>query len=384
MKTRQVCFRTTIVFTLLLHFICVYATDIDTIGVINSYESDTLTEIEAEYLIQFLDYSEDEFTMPNIDSISGWHGIAYDPLYSHSVIAFMDTSVYHNDSSVLIIVESSVYNSMQSYILRYATDIYYGTDYDVYIESVNNASHVQIKELILSYQNKLIGVVLIGDIAHASYEKRYKNKADVWPCDLYYMDLNGIWEDNTDTLNTNLPNGVYDTHYGDVKPEIFVARISTFGVATSYIAKYDGLKRYFNKNHNYWSGLISATNQKALTYIEKDWKWSFDKMYGIKHLFGYDNYNMRRYGDDNFGKSQYIQMIQSNQYDLIQLCAHSNYNLHRFTNNSFPNNKEYFMFDELFSLQTAPIGFNLFCCKACNWGRSHRAGAIDSRRFSYK
>ncbi len=172
MKTRQVGFKIIILFAILFHFICIYAIDIDTIDVIDSYDSDTLTEIEAEYLSQFLDYFEDEFTMPNNDSISDWHGITYNPLYSHSVIPFMDTSVNHSDSSVLLIVESSVYNSIQPYILRYVTDIYYGTEYDVYIESVYKASHVQIKELILSYQNKLAGVVLIGDIAYASYEER--------------------------------------------------------------------------------------------------------------------------------------------------------------------------------------------------------------------
>lgn len=345
-----------------------YAEEIDTLAIINSMESDTLDEFVSDYYYHIME------RMPSSAPIStsyNFSGVSY----VHNQIPFMTPEMVTGDSSILIIVDDATYHNLATYVLRYASDIYFGTNFDVYVESVQNASHTQIKDLILSYQNGLKGVVLIGNIADAKFEQTYFWKYDVWPCDLYYMDLNGVWKDEKDANGNNNPNGIYEKHEGDVKPEIFVGRISTMGANSPLMNKTLLLKAYFNKNHDYWIGTRLLSNRRALSYVNKDWKLLWDKLYGVKYVFGEDNYDMIRHGDVGFGNEQYESLVQEEMYDVVELCAHSDYYYHVFTDNS--GTKKYLYSSKIYQLSTTPIGMSLFSCVACNWLMADSAKKID-------
>ena len=339
-----------------------YSEEIDTIAVINNLTTDTLSELEASYYERTLSHEriyggiDTSYTFPRSD-------------FSHYPIPFMTPEMEMGDSSVLVLVDEITFQNLSPYLLRYASDIYYGTTYDVYIESVQNASHTQIKDLILSYQNGLAGAVLIGDIADVKFEQRYNGKYTFWPCDLYYMDLDGLWKDEKDSSNISIPNGMYERHEGNVNPEIFVGRISTMGVYGTEFFKVQLLKKYFNKNHDYWLGLRNVGNHRALTYVEYPWRESKDKLEGIGSLFDNGEYDAKKYGDDGFGKNQYMYFIQNGQYDFVQLCAHSGPMRHWFTTNIDTINiyGDIINSSQILSISTTPIGFSLFCCMACNW-----------------
>ena len=338
-----------------------YSDEIDTIAAINALVTDSLEEIETLYYERTLKH---ERVSNFIDTSYVFSGLDF----SHNSILML-TSEISEDSSILIVVDNVTLDSLSLHIFRYASDIYYGTNYNVYIEGVSNASHVQVKDLILSYQNRLAGVVLIGDIADAKYEQRYKGKYSFWPCDLYYMDLDGLWRDEKDSSNNAMPNGIYEKHEGRVNPDIFVGRISTMGVLGSDSYKMQLMRKYFNKNHDYWLGMRNINNHRALTYVEYPWRESKDQLKGIESLFGADGYDAKKYGDDGFGKNQYVSFIQSDQYDFIQLCAHSGPTSHWFSTNfdSIDVYGDEIHSYQIFNISTNPIGFSLFSCQACNW-----------------
>ena len=78
-----------------------------------------------------------------------------------------------------------------------------------------------------------LGAVFVGDLPYMLFEvenpwsfriemnKTYKLPflgSEVFPCDLYFMDLDGAWTDSDG-------DGALDIHDGDVRPEIFIGRL---------------------------------------------------------------------------------------------------------------------------------------------------------------
>lgn len=149
--------------------------------------------------------------------------------------AFSQQCEYHinrNDNpildKILIIVSDTIFENIPNYIIRYAHDIHKEYGCETLIYSVNDGgTYSDIKSIITSNSTDLNGCVLIGDIIEAQYHldtvtiygRTYR--PDTWPCDLYYMDLNGTW------IYSSTENA-YCQHIGsNIAPEIFVGRISS-------------------------------------------------------------------------------------------------------------------------------------------------------------
>lgn len=142
--------------------------------------------------------------------------------FSHSGVLTLSRSENSNTNikKVLVVVNASIYNQLANKIERYACDINFVYGCEVIMETVSGGNHVDIKNLILANQTNLDGVIFIGDISAAWFEisnDHNKYGYDSWACDLYYMDLNGIWADVDN-------NEIFDSHTGSVQPEIFVAK----------------------------------------------------------------------------------------------------------------------------------------------------------------
>ena len=257
----------------------------------------------------------------------------------------------------LIIAENSLYNSLSSEIRTYAEDAHAVFGYGVYVETVQYPTPTAVKSLIISYSNNLRGVLFIGDVGECMYEVPndygiygYKN----WPCDLFYMDLDGIWTDSDS-------NSIYDGHTGNVAPEIFLGRLSTFGLS-SYGNEEDLIRRQLQKSHNYWWKASYHVQQTTLNYIDKDWEKYFFIADTIKTVFSTQWItDIRNDSISNiFSVSDYLNRINSSLYGFTQLASHSSSIHHEFDNGViFNNNIRY--------INSNNYAYNLFCCSACNW-----------------
>ena len=280
---------------------------------------------------------------------------------SHEYSIAQDNILQTHIEKILIIVKENIFSAMPSYIVRYAHDIHntYGCAVD--IVSVNGENASQVKSLIQNYSTNLNGAVLVGDIAHTYfYHPDSKVRGDIiweeeyFPCDLYYMDLNGNWELKTGQVNT------YDKHTMDVQPEIFVGRINTSAMGRNEIQE---LKWYFDKNHQYYTGRTALNKQKALTFTGPDWDDSWREFRGgVSPLYG-SNYYDAVYGNSYFTKANYCSYLQNSDYEFVQLACHSNVRHHNFKTTS----DSILFSNTIDSLQTMQIGYNLFCCHACDW-----------------
>ena len=265
---------------------------------------------------------------------------------------------------VLIIVDSTLYSGLTFEIDRYAYDIHYVYGCNVIMERVNSGTCHDIKNLILSYHSNPThhdGCVFIGDIVPAFYKATdviHNNQVAIWPCDLYYMDLNGVWLDqNNDTF--------FDYYSGDMKPEIFIGRISTANMG-NLISEIEGMRLYMNKNHKYWIGHRKINMKYALAYTDKSWQNNSNFSNNISILYG-NNYKESYTPKDNpssYGKADYLQRITNSRYEFVQLSAHSYFYCHvpinEYTHDTLWGG-------ELYSHDINALGFNLFCCSACCW-----------------
>jgi len=169
-----------------------------------------------------------------------------------------------NGMKFCVLVNSSLYGSIQSSLDQYVMDLT-GEGYEVEVYTSSGGNPEDLRSFLQGkYALGLNGCLLVGDLPIAWYEIYMETGWwDNFPFDLYYMDLNGTFEDTTS-------NGVYDSHTGDVSPEIWVGRLTASPLTFDGADEVSLLQNYFQKNHLYRRGLLSL-DHRALIYVDDDW-----------------------------------------------------------------------------------------------------------------
>jgi hypothetical protein len=148
----------------------------------------------------------------------------------------------------------------------------------VAVFSVSGTSAESLKALLASeYQTGMSSAVLVGDLPIAWFQmlddfdgNGIGEGYEEFPCDLFFMDLDGVWKDSLarDTLDSLVPgsDSIYDLHEGNITPEIAVSRlpVSRIGNAETLLTS------YFNRAHRYRNQELPVAD-RALVYIDDDW-----------------------------------------------------------------------------------------------------------------
>jgi hypothetical protein len=170
----------------------------------------------------------------------------------------------HQDRQrVLVVVEDRLASPLDAALAQYRDDLQAeGYAVDVSTDVRRDSSPLQIRTMLqkaLAAEPGLVGAVLIGDIPALLFNTKKQQGDPYWHdylSDLYYMDLDGVWEDSDG-------NGVYDAHHGHRSPEIWVSRLRTDTLA-SLAGEVDLLQRYFVRNHAYRTGIEELPPSRAL------------------------------------------------------------------------------------------------------------------------
>ena len=165
---------------------------------------------------------------------------------------------------VYLLVASDIYEPLKPYLERWMDDVRQ-EGYQPKLKVITDETPPQIRQLLKETPN-LVGCLMVGDIPAAWFELNDTLDDEIrhyeFPCDFYYMDLNGIWIDHDN-------DGIYDEHVGDRYPEIFVGRLKTSTLSKSKEEEIKMLKIYFNKNHLYRMGAFTLPH-RALIYLDSD------------------------------------------------------------------------------------------------------------------
>ena len=184
----------------------------------------------------------------------------------------------------------------------------------MFLQTVSGGTPEEIKAWIAERSDSgSKGIVLIGDITAAWAEV----SSSVFPCDLFYMDLDGNWEDNDH-------DGDYEVHTagnGDMGPEVYVGRI--YATTLTYDSEANMVNDYLEKAHAYRTGELTQP-WRGLEYVEEDWYTmdvNLDIIYGddvVRHDYGYFT-----------TAEDYLNQMDLGQH-FVQVCAHSYSGGHHF------------------------------------------------------
>lgn len=181
--------------------------------------------------------------------------------------------------TVALVIETSLYASIATAIGTLSADLQ-AAGYSVVSTTVSGGTPAALRGYLQGISG-LAGAILIGDLPVAWFEIDYEFDGDDpdtlddeytnFPCDLFYMDLDGAWQD----LQTIAPflTGVYDSHgagSGDTGPEIWVSRLTTSTLTLGGATEAGLIDTYVAKDHAFRQGGLHPP-QRMLLYVDDDW-----------------------------------------------------------------------------------------------------------------
>jgi hypothetical protein len=185
-------------------------------------------------------------------------------------------------TNVLIIVNTELYPTISVDLTGFVSDL---VD-DGYSPSVLTCDDIQgplacdsLRSILSTYhEDGLQGAVFIGDLPIPWFHMLDDFDGDSvfegyeeFPCDLYYMDLDGEWMDTLMWDGVTFSpgsDGMFDVHSGEVTPEIWVGRLvpSVVGPEDTLLAN------YFEKDSIYRNEGLGLA-RRALAFVDDDWVW---------------------------------------------------------------------------------------------------------------
>jgi hypothetical protein len=218
-----------------------------------------------------------------------------------------------NINKISILVDTVLYFLITNSLEQYIDDLN-AEGYSVTVQKVTGGSPNDIKTWIINrYNQGDTGFVFIGNITAAWAEV----SGDVFPCDLFYMDLDGNWEDRD-------YDGDYEIHTagnGDMGPEVFVGRI--YAHTLNYDTEFNMVNNYLSKTHLYRIGELTQP-WRGLEYVDEDW---YDMDVFLRLVYGDDVFRYDS-GYDTTAEDYLDQMMLGQNF--VQVCAHSYSGGHHF------------------------------------------------------
>jgi len=269
----------------------------------------------------------------------------------------LKSGAWRQGTKFCAIVNSTLYDSIQADLDLYFLDIT-GEGYDVEVYTTAGGTPEDLRAFLQGrYAAGMEGCVLIGDLPVPWFEVYGcwdPPENESFPCDLFYMDMDGFWSDSD-------VDGKYDAHTGDVEPEIWVGRLTAGPLTMDGADEISLMRNYLFKNHRYRSGFLPL-NKRALVYIDDDWVydsrlWNFN----VGEAF-----NDRTFVNDPWvtWADDYESRLPAN-YESILVCVHSNSGAHYF------KDPEDFWSDthnyEIKAIDPVAYFYNLFACSNASY-----------------
>ncbi|MEE9555034.1 MAG: hypothetical protein V3W18_12115 [candidate division Zixibacteria bacterium] len=279
------------------------------------------------------------------------------------------SSLIATDYYIDIIVNEDLYPLIEEALDTFMLDLQ-GEGYTINLYTANETlSPEGLREVFINdwLGQGLDGTILVGDLAVPWYEM---DEPEGWggahvqfPCDLYFMDLNGFWDDSDE-------DGMFDAHSGRLEADIWVGRLYASSMSDYGANEVQLLRNYFQKNHNFRTGEL-LMDDKALAFVDNDWN-----MYG----WGYDvamAYPATDSVIDIFETSRgtYIDRLQEvseNRYEHVLICSHSSAFAHYLYYNH--NNYQLFHNYEVESFMMQALTYNLFACSNARFVETDNMG----------
>ena len=269
------------------------------------------------------------------------------------------------DVLVALVVHAELYPHIRDEVTQFTADLD-AAGYSVQLDTTRTTSHEALRAHLAGVSGR-VGAILVGELPVAWYEDGWGSSpmGEEFPIDLYFMDMDGTWTDSD-------ADGLYDGHYGNVAPDIWVGRL--YARPLTWDDEVRLMKRYFEKNHAYRNGQLSLPD-RALSYVDDDWSY---------------------YGDCDLGECysdvtvvtarstttapDYRQRLEQG-YEWIHVCAHSSPWGHTFRDYSSYAGTVFN--SELYAIRPHAHFYNLFACSGTRFVEENYSAGWDIFQDDY-
>lgn len=256
---------------------------------------------------------------------------------------------------VAVLVDDGLQGAIEAPLETFTDDLS-RDGHGVLVEAIGGGSAADLRDHLGElYDEDLVGAILVGSMPIAWFEidNDYNEYGYTqFPCDLYFMDLDGSWADADG-------DGRFDAHgggSGDTRPEIWIGRLLITGAMGDEVAL---LTDYFAKNHAYRIGDF-ATDGSALVYVDDDWSYWTD--YYVDELDEAFPDVTSESQMNTTSTADYLPRL-SQGYDNVAVYVHSSPEAHFFTKNG---QYEWMMYSDVPAPADA-LFYNLFACSNANF-----------------
>lgn len=277
--------------------------------------------------------------------------IALAAIVTVSALALYMFSPRHEPPKIVYMyVHSSLYSQMSSDIAQYEQDVE-ASGWDLRVFNVSWSNAAQMKTNLTQAYSTLgiAGAILVGN---QPYQLRNDTSAnEVFPQELYFMDLDGDWNDTDGDL-------ILDVHaagQGDVLPEIWVSRLYPETLSSYNVNLYHA---YFARLHAYRTGTLSRPHS-MLVYQEDTWAtipW-------INNITAYTNVTFCMNSVPTTAAA-YLGNITSIPYEFVHLFCHAD------VNNQYHEpigGGNTITSTQIQLAPMLPLFYNLYCCQAAKY-----------------
>ncbi|MBN2620951.1 T9SS type A sorting domain-containing protein [candidate division WOR-3 bacterium] len=266
--------------------------------------------------------------------------------------------------TVAIITDNDLYMALVSELSQLVQNLQVD-GYTVHSHTVTGGTPEDLKTLLqtLYYGNGIEGTLLIGSVPVAWFEIADDfhgyGYAD-FPCDLFFMDLDGTW---LDTMNTG--NNKYDGHSGSITPEIYIGRLYPKGLGNDTLL----LRNYFKKDNAFRHDTL-LLQQRALVFVDDDWiPWGGWWAENISLLYS-DTMN---YWDAETTRATVYRAKLDTAQAWVSVFAHSWPQGHQFAYNNGNNYDTYYANE--YTSQNPPANYyNFFACSFSRFTETQNCG----------
>ena len=283
------------------------------------------------------------------------------------------TSISGTDGADFILIfEDGLTDSLDAGLLDQWTADIASQGLSTEVIEVTYSTPEELKEyLTVQFNDGLEGAVLVGNLPApwSALGETDGKGSETFPSDYFYMDLDGDWEDNWIGFPFQAvpgSDGIYDTFYGTLDPEIYVGRIKVDNL-TAVGDPTDILNDYLQRIHD-WRLNGDPEPLNALCYVDDDWiSWANQYKASMQHL--YPNTELVSNAAATNG-TDYLENRLPGNYVWISPFVHSSSSTH------FWSPEPTTTWNELIPALPQAHFYNLFACSNARFTTIHSMGAV--------
>ena len=276
---------------------------------------------------------------------------------------------------IALVVEESLLNSIENDINIYR-DALIEQGYGAVVISFAGSAETLRWVLQEEYNQpaSLDGAIFIGNLPYVTFEMSNSfGSYDSFPCDMYFMDMDGSFNDSNNNNKYDIwngPSGNTDSH----EIELWVSRIKADNLTQLESDESTLISEYIQKNLRLRNNLLNSSFN-GIVYNDDDWDYMANgDQNNLKNMFGEDKvytYNLT----EETTATHFKNTAMKGEHHFVFIRSHGTASGHGF----YKNNKSTFEMVYNYNykdINPKAVFYSLYVCSGCRFTSANNLGLM--------